>query len=116
MLAVALEMMTVGMRIDLDHLAILSQQCLDLMQTEADKVAELGGQRINPNSDTQVRQLVYKDLGFKPITITILWVSHTCAYHYLPISISNTSINPFSFSIGSNTPHTRQVASLSPTL
>jgi len=62
---VALEMMTTGMRVDLDALKALSTKCLSLMQIEADKVASIAGSSINPNSDVQVRQLVYKDLGFK---------------------------------------------------
>ena len=65
MLEIIAEMQRVGMRVDLDALKALSIKCLSLMQIEADQVAEITGQRLNPNSDTQVRQLVYKDLGFK---------------------------------------------------
>ncbi len=70
MLSVALEMMTVGMRVDLDALSNLSQRCLSLMQVEAEAVHTITGSPINPNSDTQVRELVYKQLGFKPTKLT----------------------------------------------
>lgn len=70
MIDVALEMMQTGMRVDLDALSNLSTRCLSLMQIEADAVHTITGTSINPNSDTQVRELVYKQLGFKPTKLT----------------------------------------------
>jgi DNA polymerase I len=66
MLPVALEMMTVGMRVDVEALRSLSAHCLELMQQEAEVVAKIAGYGLNPNSDKQVRELVYDKLGFKP--------------------------------------------------
>lgn len=70
MLAVIKEMMASGMRVDLDHLAKLSKQCLELMQQEAAACAEIAGCGFNPNSDTQVRELVYNKLGFDATKLT----------------------------------------------
>jgi len=70
MLPIVLEMMQTGMRVDLEALNQLSTQCLDLMQIEAAKVASIAGYGLNPNSDVQVRELVYTKLGFKPTKLT----------------------------------------------
>ena len=72
MLSVILEMMTTGMRVDLEALNTLSSQCLSLMHHEAQAVASIAGYGLNPNSDQQVRELVYNKLGFKPTKLTKL--------------------------------------------
>jgi len=70
MLQVVLEMMTTGMRVDLESLNQLSTQCLELMQEEASKVASIAGYGINPGSPPQVRDYIYHKLGYKATKLT----------------------------------------------
>jgi len=70
MLAVCLEIMQTGMAIDIPHLQSLSARCISLMDTEARKAASHASHPFNPNSDDQVREIVYGELGFKPTRYT----------------------------------------------
>lgn len=69
-LPIALEMQRNGVKIDVGHMERLAAEYLELMRQEAEECERLAGHGFNPNSDRQVAQVVYEELGYPPTKYT----------------------------------------------
>ena len=70
-LPIALEMQQNGIAVDEDYLRNLGRHYLEQMEAKAEEIFEaLEGRRFNPNSDTELRQVFYMELGFPPTKFT----------------------------------------------
>jgi len=69
-LPVAMAMMQEGITLDGKFLGILGRHYMELMEAKAEDIFSLVGKRFNPNSDNELRVLMYEYLGFKPTKFT----------------------------------------------
>jgi DNA polymerase-1 len=71
-LPIALEMMRNGIKLDSTYLNNLSRHYLELLEMKAEAIfsTEGVGRRFNPNSDNEVRKLLFEELGFTPSKFT----------------------------------------------
>ena len=69
-LPVAMSMMQEGIALDGEFLGILGRHYMELMEAKAEDIFSLVGKRFNPNSDNELRVLMYEYLGFKPTKFT----------------------------------------------
>ena len=71
-LPVALEMMQNGIKLDSTYLNNLGRHYFEMLEMKAEAIfsTEGVGRRFNPNSDNEVRKLLFEELGFTPSKFT----------------------------------------------
>jgi uracil-DNA glycosylase family 4 len=69
-LPIAMEMQQNGIMLDVEYLNGLGRHYTELMEAKAEQIFSEVGKRFNPNSDNEVRRLMFEDLGFKPTAWT----------------------------------------------
>jgi len=70
-LPIALEMMQNGIKLDSTYLNNLGRHYFELMEMKAEEIFKLvGSEGFNPNSDNEVRKLLFEQLGFTPSKFT----------------------------------------------
>ena len=71
-LPIALEMMQNGIKLDSTYLNNLGRHYFEMLEMKAEAIfsTEGVGRRFNPNSDNEVRKLLFEELGFTPSKFT----------------------------------------------